>query len=102
MLYASDSPLNDGALTSSSGSVWQTFATAVAAENPPEEKSAEVRYFEERARRELELAAAATNPKAEAIHLELVHAYRQRAREVRPLPEISSWLDEGGANLPWD
>ena len=102
MLYVSDSLRSDGPLASDLGTAWQDFAAAVAPEHPSHEASADTRYFQDRAKRELELAAAANDPKAEAIHLELVHAYRLRLRQAQPLPEIFSWVDEGGANLPWD
>jgi hypothetical protein len=59
----------------------------------------EIRYFERRVEEELELAAAATHPSAESIHLELARAYRARVRTIRSRQEVLSWLNEEGASL---
>lgn len=59
----------------------------------------ELRYFERRVEQELALAAAATHPSVESIHLELAHAYSARVRTIRSRQEVLSWLNEEGALL---
>lgn len=81
---------------------WDEFAAALAHERRLREDAEEVLYFQDRARREMDLAARAADPRAEAIHLALAHGYRERAELLRPPPEVLSWLDEGGAYLPSD
>lgn len=59
----------------------------------------ELRYLERRVEQALELAAAATHPNVESIHLELARAYRARVRTISSRQEALAWLNEEGPSL---
>ena len=65
----------------------------------PNDQTDELGYLERRVEQELELAIAASHPRAEAIHMELARAYRARARALRTPQQVPSWLNEGEALL---
>lgn len=88
--------------SASANEAWDEFAAALAHERRLHEDAEELLYLQDRARREMELAECAADPRAEAVHLALAHGYRERAELLRPPPEVLTWLDEGGAYLPSD